>query len=54
LYYNLNKEIKWNETDEGKNLINVLLEKSQQETREGKTSSFENVLNDVKEKYGLK
>ena len=54
LYYNMNKEIKWDETDEGKNLINILLEKSQQETIEGKTSSFENVLNDVKEKYGLK
>ncbi len=54
LYYNMNKEIKWDETDEGKNLINILLEKSQQEAREGKTSSFENVLNDVKEKYGLK
>lgn len=54
LYYNMNKEIKWDETDEGKNLINFLLEKSQQETIEGKTSSFENVLNDVKEKYGLK
>ena len=53
LYYNMNKEIKWDETDEGKNLINILLEKSQQEAREGKTSSFENVLNDVKEKYGL-
>ncbi len=54
LYYNMNKEIKCDETDEGKNLINILLEKSQQEAIEGKTSSFENVLNDVKEKYGLK
>ena len=54
LYYNMNKEIKWDETDEGKSVINILLEKSQQEAREGKTSSFENVLNDVKEKYGLK
>ena len=54
LYYNMNKEINWDATDEDKNLINILLEKSQQETIEGKTSSFENVLNDVKEKYGLK
>ena len=42
LYYNMNKEIKWDETDEGKNLINILLEKSQQETIKSNPNSFEN------------
>jgi ferritin-like protein len=51
LYYNLNKEIKWNETDEGKNLINVLLEKSQQDAREGKTISNEEMEIKIKERF---
>ncbi len=51
LYYNMNKEIKWDETDEGKNLINILLEKSQQEAREGKTISNEEMKIKIKERF---
>jgi len=51
LYYNINKEIKWDETDEGKNLINILLEKSQQEAREGKTISNEEMKIKIKERF---
>lgn len=47
-------EMTWDNTEKGKALIMQLLEKSQQEVREGKTESFTNVLNDVKEKYSLK
>jgi hypothetical protein len=51
LYYNMNKEIKWDETDEDKNLINILLEKSQQEAREGKTISNEEMKIKIKERF---
>jgi len=51
LYYNINKEIKWDETDEGKNLINILLEKSQQEAREGKTITNEEMKIKIKERF---
>ena len=51
LYYNMNKEIKWDETDEDKKLINILLEKSQQEAREGKTISNEEMKIKIKERF---
>ena len=51
LYYNMNNEIKWDETDEDKNLINILLEKSQQEAREGKTISNEEMKIKIKERF---
>lgn len=35
------------------NLIDDLLEKSKQQLAEGKTSNFENVLKESKEKYGI-
>ena len=54
IYDNINQVNSWDETDYGNDLINKLLEKSQQSAKEGKTHSFENVLNEVKEKYGLK
>ena len=54
LYDDVSQIEPWDETDEGKNLILKVLEKSQQSTKEGKTHTFENVLNDVKVKYGLK
>lgn len=54
LYYDATRDETWDNTEKGKALIMQLLEKSQQEAREGKAESFANVLNDVKEKYGLK
>jgi ferritin-like protein len=51
LYYNMNKEINWDATDEDKNLINILLEKSQQEAREGKTISNEEMKIKIKERF---
>lgn len=54
IYYDITRNENWDESDEGKFLISKLLEKSQQEISEGKTYSFQDVLNDVKEKYGLK
>ena len=54
IYYNVTRNENWDESEEGKFLISKLLEKSQQEISQGKTYSFQDVLNDVKEKYGLK
>lgn len=54
IYYDITRDKNWDETDEGKQLIMALLEKSQQEVEQGKTHDFSSVLNDVKEKYGLK
>jgi hypothetical protein len=54
IYYDLVRDTTWDETEEGKSIINVLLEKSQQEVADNQTHSFSDVLNDIKEKYGLK
>jgi hypothetical protein len=54
IYNNINQANSWDETDGGKDLIIKLLEKSQQSAKEGKTHSFDNVLNEVRDKYGLK
>ena len=54
LYNDVTRDETWDNSDEGKELILKLLEKSQQSVKEGKIHSFENVLNEVKEKYGLK
>ena len=54
IFYDITRDETWDETKEGKVLIAKLLEKSQKEIAEGKTHPFQNVLNDVKEKYGLK
>jgi hypothetical protein len=54
IYYDLVRDTTWDETKEGKSIINVLLEKSQQEVADNQTHSFSDVLNDIKEKYGLK
>ncbi|CAM3639458.1 hypothetical protein FLGE108171_07515 [Flavobacterium gelidilacus] len=54
IYNNINQANSWDETDDGKDLIIKLLEKSQQSAKEGKTHSFDNVLNEVRDKYGLK
>lgn len=54
IFYDITRDETWDETKEGKVLIEKLLEKSQKEISEGKTHTFQNVLNDVKEKYGLK
>ena len=54
LYDDVSQIEPWDETEEGKGMISKILEKSQKSTREGKTHSFENVLNDIKVKYGLK
>lgn len=54
LYNDVTRDETWDNSDEGKELILKLLEKSQQSAKEGKTHSFENVLNEVREKYGLK
>ena len=54
LYNDVTRDETWDNSDEGKELILKLLEKSQKSTKEGKIHSFENVLNEVKEKYGLK
>ena len=54
LYDDVSQIKPWDETEDGKDLISKILEKSQQSRKEGKIHSFENVLNDVKAKYGLK
>ncbi len=54
LYDDVSQIEPWDETEDGKDMISKILEKSQQSTKEGKIHSFENVLNDVKVKYGLK
>jgi hypothetical protein len=54
IFYDITRDETWDKTKEGKVLIEKLLEKSQKEISEGKTNTFQNVLNDVKEKYGLK
>ena len=54
IYYDLVRDVTWDETEEGKSIINALLEKSQQDAANNKTHSFSDVLNDIKEKYGLK
>ena len=54
LYNDVTRDETWDNSDEGKELILKLLEKSQQSAKERKIHSFENVLNEVKEKYGLK
>lgn len=54
LYDDVSQIGPWDETEDGKDLILKILEKSQQSSKEGKIYSFENILNDVKVKYGLK
>lgn len=54
IYYDLIRDTTWDETEEGKSILNLLLEKSQQEITDNQTHSFADVLNDIKEKYGLK
>lgn len=54
IYYDIVRDKTWDETEEGKTLILNLLEKSSKEVSEKKTQPFFDVLNDVKEKYGLK
>ena len=54
LYDDVSQIEPWDETKDGKDLILKVLEKSQQSSKEGKIHSFENILNDVKVKYGLK
>jgi len=51
LYYNMNNETKWDETEEGKNLIDKLLEKSQQDVREGRVHSFDEVKSKLMERF---
>ena len=54
LYYDISRSETWDNTLEGKTIISKLLEKSQKEVQEGNIHSFEDVLNETKEKYGLK
>lgn len=54
LYDDVSQIEPWDETKDGKDLILKVLEKSKQSSKEGKIHSFENILNDVKVKYGLK
>ncbi|MDP2159574.1 MAG: hypothetical protein Q8K02_03765 [Flavobacterium sp.] len=54
IYYDIIRDKTWDETEEGKDLILKLLDKSSKEIREGKKESFFDVLNESKEKYGLK
>jgi hypothetical protein len=54
IYYDLVRDATWDETEEGKSIINKLLEKSQQDVVNNEIHSFSDVLNDIKEKYGLK
>lgn len=54
IYYDIVRDKTWDESEEGKTLILNLLEKSSKEVSEKKTQPFFDVLNDVKEKYGLK
>lgn len=54
LYYDVTRDETWDNSDEGKELILRLLQKSQQSIKESKTLSFDSVLNETKERYGLK
>ena len=47
----MNNETKWDETEEGKNLIDKLLEKSQQDVREGRVHSFDEVKSKLMERF---
>lgn len=54
LYYDVTRDETWDNSDEGKELILRLLQKSQLSIKESKTLSFDSVLNETKERYGLK
>jgi len=54
IYYDIIRDKTWDETEEGKDLILKLLDKSSKEIIEGKKESFFDVVNEAKEKYGLK
>ncbi|MFN3640775.1 MAG: hypothetical protein ACK4UK_07640 [Flavobacterium sp.] len=54
IYYDIIRDTTWDESEDGKVLISKLLEKSSKEIKENKKEPFFDVMNDVKEKYGLK
>ena len=54
LYYDATRDDTWDNTEKGKALIMQLLEKSQQEAKEGKTISHEEMLNKIKKRFDLR
>jgi len=44
----------WDETEEGKDLINRLLEKSQEQVRNGEVISFDEAMSKIRNKLALK
>lgn len=54
IYYDIVRDTTWDETENGNDLILKLLDKSSKEISENKKENFFDVVNDVKEKYGLK
>ena len=54
LYYDATRDETWDNTEKGKTLIMQLLEKSQQEVREGKTITNEEMLAKIKERFDLR
>ena len=54
LYYDATRDDTWDNTEKVKALIMQLLEKSQQEAKEGKTISHEEMLNKIKKRFDLR
>lgn len=54
VYDEINHEENWDETDEGKDLILKLLEKSQEQARNGEVISFDDAMAKIKNKFALK
>jgi hypothetical protein len=54
IYDEVNEEELWDETEEGKDLILRLLEKSQEQARNGEVISFDDAMAKIKNKFALK